>query len=92
MTGSHLTPHRGTLILVLGVLSLPFWITGPFAWYLGRQDIAEMDAGRMDPQGRDITQVGVIIGMIMTILAAIGVLFWIAFIALFASAAVVAHS
>jgi type IV secretory pathway VirB3-like protein len=34
-----------------------------------------MDAGRMDPEGRGSTQAGMIIGIIMTIFAIIGILF-----------------
>lgn len=92
MNDSHLTPHRGVLILVLGIVSLMFGITAPFAWFLGRQDLAEMDAGRMDPEGRSITQVGTIIGMIVTILFILSVLAWIAFFVLFAGVAVVSGS
>jgi hypothetical protein len=68
MSNPYQQPHRGVLILVLGVTSLFFAITGPFAWLLGRSDIAAMDAGQMDPEGRSITQVGTIIVTIMMIL------------------------
>ena len=82
MSNSHLTPHRGVLILVLGVTSLFFAITGPFAWWLGRTDLAEMDAGTMDPEGRSITQVGTIIGMIVTIMVALSILLFIGMVVL----------
>ncbi|MCA8980347.1 MAG: hypothetical protein H6831_14355 [Planctomycetes bacterium] len=91
MPNSHLTPHRGVLILVLGITSLMFTITGPFAWILGRQDLAAMDAGTMDPEGRSITQVGTIIGMIVTILALIGILFFLGILVLGAGAAIVSN-
>jgi len=45
-----------------------FAITAPFAWIMGRADLREMDAGAMDPEGRGLTQAGMIIGMIVSIL------------------------
>src|SRR5262245_41781377 len=43
-----LTPHRGTLILVLGILSLVICgLLGPFAWVMGNNDLREMRAGNM---------------------------------------------
>ena len=67
-------PHRGTLILVLGILSLvvcqPIGIA---AWVMGANDLKEMDAGTMDPSGRGTTQAGKICGMIGCILMIITV-------------------
>jgi hypothetical protein len=65
----HLRPHRGTLILVLGILSLvfcPLGFLGPVAWILGSQDLREIRAGRMDPQGAGLTNGGRICGIIGT--------------------------
>jgi hypothetical protein len=67
-------PHRGTLILVLGVLGLV--VCGPLgiaAWVMGSGDLKEIDAGTMDPMGRGATQAGKICGIIATILMIIGV-------------------
>ena len=62
-------PHRGTLILVLGILGILFCqILGPFAWVMGNNDLREMNAGVMDPAGRDTTNAGRICGIIATIL------------------------
>ena len=58
-------PHRGTLILVLGILSLV--ACGPLgiaAWIMGNGDLKEMDAGAMDPSGRSTTNAGRICGII----------------------------
>jgi hypothetical protein len=66
-------PHRGTLILVLGILSLV--VCGPLgiaAWVMGSGDMKEMDAGTMDPAGRGTTQAGKICGIIGTILMIVG--------------------
>lgn len=35
---------------------------------LGRADIKEIDAGRMDPEGRGMTQAGMVLGIIGTLL------------------------
>ncbi len=67
--GARMEPHRGVLILLLGIGSLVvFGPLGPFAWILGNKDLKEMDAGRMDPEGRSQTQIGKICGMIASIL------------------------
>ena len=70
-------PHRGTLILVLGILSLvvcqPIGIA---AWIMGGNDLKEMDAGTMDPSGRGSTQAGKICGMIGCILMIIFIVIW----------------
>ena len=76
-------PHRGTLILVLGILSLV--ICGPLgiaAWIMGSADLKDMDAGTMDPSGRGQTQAGKICGMIACILMILGVVLVIALFAL----------
>lgn len=69
-------PHRGVLILVLGILSLVGCgiFAGIPAWVMGTNDLKLIDAGTMDPSGRGLTQAGQILGMIATILFAVGVL------------------
>jgi hypothetical protein len=68
--GRYRLPHRGPLILVLGILSLITGclglIFGPIAWSMGTGDLAAMQAGRMDPQGRELTNAGRICGIIGT--------------------------
>ena len=71
-----LAPHRGTMILLLGVFS---WVTGCFflgiaAWFMGSADLKEMRAGRMDREGESATNIGRIFGLISTILSLIGYL------------------
>lgn len=76
-------PHRGTLVLVLGILGLV--LCGPVgiaAWVMGNSDLKEMDAGTMDPSGRGTTQAGKICGMIASILMAIGLVVGILIVAL----------
>jgi predicted RNA-binding Zn-ribbon protein involved in translation (DUF1610 family) len=65
-------PHRGTLILIFGILG---FVLGAFiglgfsiaAWVMGQYDLRRMDAGEMDPAGRSLTQAGRICGIIGTI-------------------------
>jgi len=75
-------PHRGTMILVFGILGLivcfPF---GVVAWVMGNTDLKAMDAGTMDPEGRGTTQAGKIIGMIATILTVLSLIIGILFFA-----------
>lgn len=71
----RLEPHRGTLILVLGILAIigvgaP--ITGLIAWILGNGDMAKIRAGQMDPEGESNTNVGRILGMVSTIIWGLG--------------------
>ena len=71
-------PHRGVLILVLGILGLVTCpIIGIFAWVMGNADLQKIQAGEMDPEGRSLTQAGKICGMIASILMIIGVAFWL---------------
>lgn len=68
--------HRGTLILVLGILGLvlcqPLGIP---AWIMGNNDLRAMREGRMDPSGESLTTAGRICGIIATIFLCIGTLF-----------------
>lgn len=66
-------PHRGSTILVLGILSLVVCaVCGPIAWVMANKDIAEMDAGLMDPLGMEQTKAGKICGIIGTALLLLG--------------------
>jgi hypothetical protein len=66
-------PHRGTLILVLGILSVVGFgiLTGIPAWIMGNSDLKQMRAGIMDPEGESNTNIGRILGMVMTIITLI---------------------
>ena len=87
-------PHRGTLILVLGILGLV--VCAPLAiaaWVMGSGDLKQIDAGTMDPSGRGTTQAGKICGIIGTILLIIGVIICgILFLIGFAAALAQHHS
>ena len=70
-----LEPHRGTLILVLGILSLVLcsFFTGIPAWIMGKGDLAKIKDGMMDPEGEGSTKAGMICGMICCILTLISI-------------------
>ena len=65
----NLLPHRGNLVLVMGILS---WficaIFGFIACYVGRQDLKLIRAGQMDPSGLGLTQAGYWLGMASVVL------------------------
>jgi predicted Zn finger-like uncharacterized protein len=64
-------PHRGTMILVFGILAIVgicSIVFGPIAWIMGNSDLKEIRAGRMDPEGESMTNIGRILGMVATIL------------------------
>ena len=74
-TNLQMKPHRGTLILVLGILGLV--VCGPLgivAWIMGSSDLKEMDDGTMDSSGRGNTNAGKICGIIATVLTIISVI------------------
>lgn len=86
-----LQPHRGTMILVFGILSFVVCVIfGIVAWVMGNNDLRAMDEGRMDPEGRGLTQAGRICGMVSTILLLAGILLWVVlfvFLSVFGAAA-----
>ena len=60
------------LLLVLGIVSLAIFQPLGFApWIMGNHDLAEMKAGRMDPDGRGMTDAGRICGIIGVVMLAI---------------------
>jgi len=81
-------PHRGTLILVLGILSLVFMalcqpiglVLGIIAWVMGQRDLRKIAAHTLDPEGQGLTQAGWICGIIGTILNGLMSLLMVAYI------------
>jgi len=74
-------PHRGTMILILGIggIILPIVmgcapvgiVLSILAWKWGKKDQRLMDDGQMDPEGRGQTQAGMICGIIGTVINAL---------------------
>jgi hypothetical protein len=70
-----LSPHRGVLVLVLGILSiLVCGPVGPFAWVMGAGDLKRIRAGQMDPEGKGMTTAGMICGIVGTVLLVLALL------------------
>ena len=73
-------PHRGGLVLGLGIMSLMcnfFLIPGILAWIFGNSDLKKMSAGTMDPEGKGLTQAGMILGIVSTALVALLLVFYV---------------
>lgn len=78
VTQQPLAPHRGTLILVLGILSIVCcFICGIIAWVMGNKDLKEMAAGRMDPAGRGLTNAGKICGIVGIVVQIVYFVLWL---------------
>lgn len=73
---------RATTVLVLGILSLAVCgLLGPFAWSMGSSALREIDASYGQLTGRDMVNIGRILGMVSTILLGVGiVVFLVAFL------------
>ena len=73
---TSLKPHRATLVLALGIVGIlccaPVSIV---AFLFGKKDMAEMDAGLMDPSGRGTTNVGRILGIVGMVFFAISLVY-----------------
>ena len=72
---SYMRPHRGTMVLVLGILGIVIncFILGIIAWVMGNQDLSAMRAGTMDPSGEGLTQAGRICGIIAVVKDILGI-------------------
>ncbi len=80
--GRYARPHRGALILVLGLLGLTLsptcvlgWVLGGYAISMGDADLQAMRRGTMDPAGQGITVAGRVCGIIGVVIATIIFLF-----------------
>lgn len=66
---------QSIMVFILGLFGLlACQLLAPFAWRLGNQELAAIDAGRRDPIHRGLAQVGRIMGMVGTALIAIAVI------------------
>jgi len=81
--GGTMQPHRGTMILVFGILGFMVCVIfGIVAWIMGNNDLAAMQAGQMDPSGEGLTKAGKIVGMVSVILSLVGIVVVLIFIVL----------
>jgi hypothetical protein len=78
-------PHRGGMILALGIISIVLITTcvlsiiglpmGIAAWTMAQGDLRKMRAGRMDPDGMRTTESGRTCAIIGTVLNTLGLLY-----------------
>ena len=74
-TTGMVRPHRGTLILVLGIIGIVCCVVcGIVAWVMGNSDLQAMRNGEMDRSGEGLTNAGRICGMISVGLAILGII------------------
>jgi hypothetical protein len=77
-----------TTILILGICGLVLCqVLGPFAWSMGSKALKEIDASGGQLGGRDMVNVGRILGMVSTIILLVAVLFFVVFLGIAALAA-----
>ncbi len=66
--GGHVEPHRGVVILVLGILGIMMCgVLGIPAWVMGKRDLDLIARGLMDREGKGLTQAGYVLGIVGTI-------------------------
>jgi uncharacterized membrane protein YjgN (DUF898 family) len=72
--GAYPEASQATTVLVLGILSIVICqILGPFAWVMGNNELAAIDAGRRPPENRGTANAGRILGIIGTVLILVGI-------------------
>ena len=82
--GGQAEHPQGTTILVLGIVGLVCCgIAAIVAWIMGNKAQAEIDAGQYAPTSG--VKIGRILGMVGTILTALGLVFYLLFFVLLAS-------
>lgn len=68
-------PHRGELTLIFGILGI--LVCAPLAiaaWILAHNDLDQIRAGIIDPRGEGLTTAGYWLGIVGTVLFALGAL------------------
>jgi hypothetical protein len=71
---------KGIAILVLGIVGLACCqLTAPIAWVLGHQELKAIQAGLAPPANYALAQIGMILGVLGTVLLAFGLLWMFAF-------------
>lgn len=81
-SGAYPEASQATTVLVLGIIGIVLCqFLGPVAWVMGNNELAAIDAGRRAPENRGTANAGRILGIISTVLLAIGVLLIVLLIA-----------
>lgn len=67
---------QAVVSLVLSILGLVFCgVLSPVGWYYGRKELEGIREGRRDPSKADLANAGKIVGIIGTVILALGLLF-----------------
>lgn len=83
-SGAYPESSQATTVLVLGILGIvACGILGPIAWVMGNNELAAIDSGRRPPENRGTANAGRILGIISTVLLALGIIFVILFFGIF---------
>jgi len=70
---------QATTALVVGIVSFVCCnIAGPIAWWLGKKELDAIKAGQSPQAGQGLAMAGMILGIVATILMALGIL-WVIF-------------
>ena len=90
MTDNNYPEHsQATTVLVLGILGLVLCpCLGPFAWYFGGKELKGIAEGNRPPENQGTAQAGKVLGIIATVLLAVGIVFALGLIVLFTLMAV----
>ena len=74
-SGAYPEASQATTILVIGIIGIVLCqFLGPVAWIMGNNELAAIDAGRRAPENRGTANAGRILGIISTVLLALGIL------------------
>lgn len=74
-SGAYPEASQATTILVLGIIGIVLCqLLGPIAWVMGNNELQAIDAGRRAPENRGTANAGRILGIIGTVLMALGIL------------------
>lgn len=81
-SGAYPEASQATTVLVLGIIAIVVCqLLGPVAWVMGNNELAAIDSGRRPPENRGTANAGRILGIISTVLLAVGIIFIILIIA-----------
>ena len=96
--GGYARPHRGGLVLTLGIIGIVMSTVGAVlcpctpmlglalgvpAWLMGAADLKAINRGEMDPTGKGTTQAGMITGIVATVLGTLSSLFVLLFVIIY---------
>lgn len=75
---------RATMSLVLGIIGIvACQVLGPIAWWMGRKTLQEIDASGGRYGGRGAAQAGYVMGVVGTVLLAIGLVVLVVYVVFF---------